>query len=1010
MATFGGASGGTVTVSGTQSMGGLTFNTTGYTLTSATGLGTTGGLTFSGASTVTTPSSKTATLQAPLNGAGSLLFTGGGTTNVIQQSGNLNNFSGGVTVNAGTVTLQTFNNCGSGGSGLGTGPISVANGATLDLQAAGSSNHLGCYVTAPSTSASSVSVAGTLKLDALTTLHMPPLTLSGGVLATYGTLNTTWGTYVLDHGVTVSADSTISAVNVNNTASGGTPYTVPSGTTLNVTGYFGKGTSGPDTGFSLSGGGRIIFSGSDNTGSGAITVSAGDIQVGAGGTTGSIDSHAGIALSNTNASLTFNRSNAYASSKVISGAGKLFQTGTGTTTLTAANTYSGDTTVSAGTLAVGVTNAVPIASAVKVTGGTFSLGSFSQTLSAGLTVTGGTLDMGSGGALILSGGTSNVSAITGSGSITVNTGAVLNLTAGISASNVNIVMAGGTLNLGTFTHSFGTLTQTNSSTIGFGAGSSLTVASIGSLGTSKTLTASGWVAGSTHFYATAVTGTPARNTANLVPLNQIKLDVNAASLTYWASGTPGELLAAVTPGSLGYTYWDTTPGNGTIDGGTGTWDNSQLMWTDNTGASNSTWVAGSIATFQGTAGTVTVSGTQFIKGLNFNVDGYVLTGGTLSLNANSTFVLSGSGITATLASPLSGTFGMTFAGGTTIIKATTAATGVITVTGSGTLQVGDGGTLGDIGAVDKVTLDTDSRLVFNRSDTYTFNKQIANAAVGVGTVVQQGSGTTVLGHTPNGWAVDTLVNNGTLRYGVAGAIPTATPVTVAAGATLDVNGLSVSRSGTTSISGTLALGTGGNVDFTGGSHSIAAITGSGIITLRSGASLTLTGNITNSGVDIVLAGGSLNLAGGTTSSLGKLSQSAASIVNLSGSGNASLSVSNLDPGSFALAVTNWTNGADHLYATAVAGSPSRNTSNIAPLNQISLDGNSASRTYWASGTNELLLGAAASYTYWDTSAGNNLVDGGTGNWDTTSGNWSDSSGNFNGTWAAGSIANFQGSA
>lgn len=85
-----------------------------------------------------------------------------------------------------------------------------------------------------------------------------------------------------------------------------------------------------------------------NSYTGGTTITQGTLQLGIGGTTGSI-------LGNVvnNGTLAFNRSDIVTFPGTVSGTGSLAQLGTGTTVLTANNSYTGGTTVSAGTLAVG---------------------------------------------------------------------------------------------------------------------------------------------------------------------------------------------------------------------------------------------------------------------------------------------------------------------------------------------------------------------------------------------------------------------------------------------------------------------------------------------------------------------------------------------------------------------------------------------------------------------------------------------------------------------------------
>ncbi|OZI26584.1 hypothetical protein CAL26_04480 [Bordetella genomosp. 9] len=111
--------------------------------------------------------------------------------------------------------------------------------------------------------------------------------------------------------------------------------------------------------------GTLILSG-NNTYQGGTVIREGTLQLGEGGTSGSI---AGGVTNN--GTLSFNRSDTLTFDGVIQGTGTLTQAGPGTTVLTAANTYTGDTLVKAGTLAVNGSIASPTTVAPGATlGGT----------------------------------------------------------------------------------------------------------------------------------------------------------------------------------------------------------------------------------------------------------------------------------------------------------------------------------------------------------------------------------------------------------------------------------------------------------------------------------------------------------------------------------------------------------------------------------------------------------------------------------------------------------------
>jgi autotransporter-associated beta strand protein len=118
------------------------------------------------------------------------------------------------------------------------------------------------------------------------------------------------------------------------TAGGNGTNTIFSGTLIDGTASLGLAKTGLGT---------LTLSGA-NTYTGGTTITGGTLQIGNGGTTGSI-----VGNVTDNGSLVFNRSDAVTFPGIVSGSGSLSQNGSGSLILTTANTYSGGTFVELGT-------------------------------------------------------------------------------------------------------------------------------------------------------------------------------------------------------------------------------------------------------------------------------------------------------------------------------------------------------------------------------------------------------------------------------------------------------------------------------------------------------------------------------------------------------------------------------------------------------------------------------------------------------------------------------------
>jgi autotransporter-associated beta strand protein len=137
------------------------------------------------------------------------------------------------------------------------------------------------------------------------------------------------------------------------------------------------------------GSGTLTLAGANSYG--ATTISAGTLQVGAGGTSGSL----GSGSVTDNGSLIFNRSDNLTFATVISGSGSVTKVDNNVLTLSGNNSYGGGLTVNAGTVRLANTNAAGAAATGTITinpGGTAVLVATNTSATNNILLAGGTLD------------------------------------------------------------------------------------------------------------------------------------------------------------------------------------------------------------------------------------------------------------------------------------------------------------------------------------------------------------------------------------------------------------------------------------------------------------------------------------------------------------------------------------------------------------------------------------------------------------------------------------------
>jgi len=400
------------------------------------------------------------------SGAGTLTISGGGSVSSVNAS-----VGSGGSSRSGTATVSGTGSSWSSSGWLavgdtGTGTLTVSSGGSVSADIAyigyaasgnGTATVSGSGAKWTSTGDFDIGRSGT---GVLTVADSGKVT-AGGTLTiarnagSTGTLNigadagsAAAAAGTLDAG-TIAFGSGTGAIVFNHT---GTDYTLDADITGNGSIDFKSGTTkltGDLSGFT-----------------GSTTVSSGTLQVGNGGTSGSLSGNV-----TNNSAVVFNRSDAMSYSGVISGTGSLTKDGSGTLMLSGANTFSGGTTVSAGKLVVnGSTGAITLNAGTL--GGSGTVGAV--TANSGATIAPGnsigTLNV-AGNTSFASGSTyevevdssGNADKVAATGTVTIDSGAGVSVTAEngtddgstyAAATTYTILSAGGGI-----TGSFGTLSE-----------------------------------------------------------------------------------------------------------------------------------------------------------------------------------------------------------------------------------------------------------------------------------------------------------------------------------------------------------------------------------------------------------------------------------------------------------------------------------------------------------------------------------------------------------------------
>ncbi len=291
-------------------------------------------------------------------------------------------------------------------------------------------------------------------------------------------------------------------------------------------------------------------------------------------------------------------------------------------------------------------------------------------------------------------------------------------------------------------------------------------------------------------------------------------------------------------------YWDV---GGSL-GGTGAWDTTTTNWNPNGNGSgvNQAYVQTNLSDFRGAPGTVTIAGGGITSsgGLEFDVNGYTVTGGPLTLDGTSG---PGTNITvlstniATINSVISGSAGLCNAGpGTLNLGAVNNFTGTVTLfLGKLQLNPGINQSFSSLAGAGALALGANTLTVGSDNTSTIYSGVMSDGgSASPGALLNTGPGGQSLGGVST-YAGKTTVNQGAISIGADSVLGAAPSSVVTNQLTLTNGGrLDLSAAFTLNANRGITLGAGGGMLSTPGSGTTATISGpisgSGSLTVPSG--------------------------------------------------------------------------------------------------------------------------------------------------------------------------------